>query len=209
MELVKRLFVGLKQWLSVRRREKLIFYGGVALGGYLTVRFVKRLWRRWEPPDIVRDDDEEEEFVEDCLEWHNYYRRLHGVPYLTINKKLSENALSWAQHLANERKMYHQPNNEYGENIFMRSSSRSHFHISAKNAVFPWYHEIEDYVVGEEPANLAEVGHFTQLVWKETRQMGVARARSSDGHILMVVAEYLPSGNIIGQFVNNVPPPTS
>ena len=49
------------------------------------------------------------------------------------------------------------------------------------------------------------LGHFTQVVWKGSEEMGVAKAKSSTGKIL-VVANYSPAGNIIGQFAENVPP---
>ena len=50
------------------------------------------------------------------------------------------------------------------------------------------------------------LGHFTQVVWKNSKNLGIAKARSSSGKII-VVANYEPAGNFIGQYVQNVPPP--
>ena len=50
------------------------------------------------------------------------------------------------------------------------------------------------------------LGHFTQVVWKNSKNLGIAKARSSSGKII-VVANYEPAGNYIGQYVQNVPPP--
>ena len=50
------------------------------------------------------------------------------------------------------------------------------------------------------------LGHFTQVVWKTTKKMGIAKARTSGGKII-VVANYEPAGNWIGQYSANVPPP--
>lgn len=50
-------------------------------------------------------------------------------------------------------------------------------------------------------------GHFTQVVWKGSREIGVGKARSNDGKIL-VVANYRPAGNVIGRFSENVPAPS-
>lgn len=50
-------------------------------------------------------------------------------------------------------------------------------------------------------------GHFTQVVWKGSREIGVGKARSKDGKIL-VVANYRPAGNVIGRFSENVPAPS-
>lgn len=49
-------------------------------------------------------------------------------------------------------------------------------------------------------------GHFTQLVWKDTKQMGVAKARSAAGTKVFVVANFDPQGNWMGQFADQVPP---
>lgn len=50
-------------------------------------------------------------------------------------------------------------------------------------------------------------GHFTQVVWKGSREIGVGKARSKDGKIL-VVANYRPAGNVIGRFSENVSAPS-
>lgn len=49
-------------------------------------------------------------------------------------------------------------------------------------------------------------GHFTQVVWKESKELGVAMARNNSGQIF-VVANYAPRGNIVGTYTANVPPP--
>lgn len=46
------------------------------------------------------------------------------------------------------------------------------------------------------------LGHFTQIVWKNTTEMGIAMAKR-DG-TCVIVACYHPRGNIVGQFTENV-----
>jgi hypothetical protein len=41
------------------------------------------------------------------------------------------------------------------------------------------------------------VGHYTQMVWRETREVGIGMAQSKHG--LYVVARYSPAGNIVGE----------
>ena len=46
-------------------------------------------------------------------------------------------------------------------------------------------------------------GHFTQVVWKNTRQIGLGKAFGKDGRVFVVVV-YHPPGNVIGRFKDNV-----
>ncbi len=50
-------------------------------------------------------------------------------------------------------------------------------------------------------------GHFTQVVWKDSRDFGIGKAKTKDGKWL-VVANYYPAGNLIGKNAENVPLPT-
>ena len=49
-------------------------------------------------------------------------------------------------------------------------------------------------------------GHFTQVVWKASREVGVAEVVTSTNK-RFIVARYSPAGNIEGQFKANVPRP--
>jgi hypothetical protein len=49
-------------------------------------------------------------------------------------------------------------------------------------------------------------GHFSQLVWKNSLELGMGMARDQTGKVV-VVANYYPPGNCIGQFAQNVPMP--
>jgi len=49
------------------------------------------------------------------------------------------------------------------------------------------------------------IGHFTQVVWKGSRDVGIGRAQSRDGK-WFVVANFYPAGNFIGRNAENVLP---
>ncbi len=59
-----------------------------------------------------------------------------------------------------------------------------------------------DFISGQPGSS----GHFTQLVWKGSNQLGVGRAEAKrDGVICTyVVARYRPAGNFLGEFNRNV-----
>lgn len=67
-----------------------------------------------------------------------------------------------------------------------------------------WYSENVNHSYGKEPSTL-KTGHFTQVVWRDSRELGVGMAKNRTGQIF-VVANYDPPGNFIGSFAENVPP---
>lgn len=154
-----------------------------------------------------------EDLAQEGLRLHNEYRRLHGVPALRLSPQLCEYARDWARTLAREDRFAHRPDGRYGENIFCAwspdsgtgpgSSSR----VGAKEACETWYKEIKEHPFGQEP-RLLKSGHFSQMIWKESKELGLGMARSKNGRTL-IVANYHPRGNYIGQFAENVPRPSS
>lgn len=67
-----------------------------------------------------------------------------------------------------------------------------------------WYEEINKYRFNN-PGFSSGTGHFTQLVWVGSREIGVAKAASPSG-AQYVVARYYPAGNVLGSFPANVKP---
>ncbi|TGZ64621.1 hypothetical protein CRM22_006301 [Opisthorchis felineus] len=68
-----------------------------------------------------------------------------------------------------------------------------------------WYSEIENYKYGDNVQ--MECGHFTQVVWKDTKKAGFGRAYTKDGRKIYVVGRYHPPGNYQGCCKLNVPRP--
>ncbi|KAF7990229.1 hypothetical protein HCN44_000034 [Aphidius gifuensis] len=144
----------------------------------------------------------DEKFINACLEKHNYYRDIHGVPPLKINDKLCKFSQEWATKLAKMGKMEHRKNSEYGENLYFKWSSNPKCLVTGDEAVVSWYSEIKDYKYGTD-RSASTTGHFTQVVWKDSTELGVGFSRNSKGEIY-VVCNYNPPGNFIGSFGNNV-----
>ena len=138
------------------------------------------------------------------LAHHNMVRAEVGVSGLTWSKELSTYAQEWADHLAknNGCKMKHRkkPNlngEPLGENLFWGSSSDYYHPIDASTS---WYEEKKIYKYGKfGQGNWHAIGHYTQMVWKNSKQVGVGVAICRGGE-LMVVASYYPAGNYLLQF---------
>ena len=75
-------------------------------------------------------------------------------------------------------------------------NSRFSYHITTVHCIFD-----------NRPFFYLFIGHFTQVVWKNTQKLGIAKAKSPKSGKIIVVANYEPAGNWIGQYKDNVPPP--
>ncbi|CAJ0576134.1 unnamed protein product, partial [Mesorhabditis spiculigera] len=131
------------------------------------------------------------------LNEHNKYRNRHQVGSLVLDEKLNNLAQEWANRLASTGSFQHRPNSGYGENISMGSGSY------ANDLVKPWYDEVQNYNFGRHAGS--GTGHFTQIVWKASKKLGVGRAVAKDGSTYLV-CNYEPAGNLIGAHAQNVFP---
>ncbi|MGH0120706.1 UNVERIFIED_CONTAM: hypothetical protein FKN15_031635 [Acipenser sinensis] len=131
------------------------------------------------------------------------YRQQHGAPPLRLSAQLSREAQKWASQLLSMRALQHS-DTDHGENIWCRTSS-VRMPVSGKEVVEAWYKEIKDYDFNR-PGFQKNSGHFSQVVWRDSRELGIALA--TDSGLAIAVARYEPRGNITnpGYFQKNVLP---
>ena len=148
------------------------------------------------------NDGNDNDVENEALQCHNDYRNKHHAPPLTINKELSAIAQQYADYLAKNDIFEHSDNkynnNPLGENLYMCSGTA----ITGKSMTTSWYNEIKDYDFNK-PGFSMQTGHFTQVIWKSTTQMGIGYAKSESGNYYGV-ANYYPAGNFTGEFKQNV-----
>ncbi|GLG95509.1 Golgi-associated plant pathogenesis-related protein 1 [Gryllus bimaculatus] len=78
--------------------------------------------------------------------------------------------------------------------------------VAGQEVASYWYSACRQYNYDKEPDVLhanVNAGHSTQLVWARCRLLGLGKARSRAGKVL-VVAHYRPPGNVSGAFQSNV-----
>lgn len=100
--------------------------------------------------------------------------------------------LFWASALKTANKK-----NAFGQWIWHKSLQK----ISEKDVVSSWASEKKWYAYEEETchAPMGETcGHYTQLVWEDTREIGCGRSICSDKSQVWLCL-YSPAGNIIGE----------
>lgn len=132
-----------------------------------------------------------EAFKKSILAEHNAKRALHSAGSLTWNETLYEYASNYADE-------YSCPSNgalthsggPYGENLGAGYSS-------GKATVDAWYDENSQYSYSSPGFNEA-TGHFTQVIWASTTQLGCAYKKCDSDFGYYVVCEYYPPGNVVG-----------
>lgn len=90
---------------------------------------------------------------------------------------------------------------KYGENVYKSSNTKLTDSQAALEATTKWFNEVANYSYRNAMFS-SSTGHFTQIVWNNSKYLGIGVARSSQG--VYVCANYDPRGNVKGQFVQNV-----
>jgi uncharacterized protein YkwD len=130
----------------------------------------------------------------DVLAAHNSIRSKVGLPPLAWSDDLAHVAQKWADKLAAAGEFHHSTDNRYGENLFRISGDGAT--SNAYEVVNAWGAESASYHY-ESNSCQGECGHYTQIVWRETKKVGCAVARDPKHEVW--VCEYAPYGNVIGQ----------
>jgi len=132
---------------------------------------------------------------------HNAERSRLGLPPLAWDPALAAHAQGWAETLARSHRFAHTPGGQLGdegENLFM--GTRGAYGPEAMVGYF--LAERGDFRPGAFPAvardgHWEHVGHYTQLVWRDTQRVGCAVA--SDRAEDYLVCRYYPPGNVEGE----------
>lgn len=132
-----------------------------------------------------------------CLEAHNGARRAVGIPSLRWNTTLFKFAQTWANSIRDSECSFDVSPYPYGENIYMTGESEE---PTCKAAVGVWVSEKEFYNHATNSCVDGEAcEQYTQIVWKDTTDVGCAKATCADNSAYIWVCEYNPPGNYEGQ----------
>jgi hypothetical protein len=140
-------------------------------------------------------------FEQRVLGVQNRERTAMGIDPLQWSPELAASAQRWADHLAATGKFEHAPENPLlpqGENLWAGTAG----YYTYEAMVDAWVREKRNFKPGLFPNNsvtgrVADVGHYTQLMWRTSGAVGCAKARSRSEDIL--VCRYSDAGNYRGE----------
>lgn len=137
----------------------------------------------------------------ESLEEHNKLRAKHFSPPLSWSVPLARKAEKIAENLAAKDFLtlddLREPQGESLAQILYTGES------TAKKAIEKWYSEIQSYSFSYPKIN-DKTRHFVQIVWKETKKLGLAVAKSASGEYAFVVALYDPPISSEGHLRQNI-----
>ncbi|HEY0281087.1 MAG TPA: CAP domain-containing protein [Rhizomicrobium sp.] len=141
------------------------------------------------------------DFAGRILAVHNAERAALKLPPLVWNETLAAHAAVWARHMAETGKPRHSPKDQRkgeGENLWVGTAGS----FSPEGMVGGWVKEKQFFRNGtfpdvSTPGEGHVVGHYTQMIWKNTSKVGCAKV--SGGGWDMLVCRYSPEGNLIGE----------
>ncbi|UJR20836.1 hypothetical protein I4U23_023947 [Adineta vaga] len=174
--------------------------------GFCSLTHPSSLFRSTKPTaakqsPTVQDNNE---FIREALQVHNELRRKHGVEPLRLNNDLCKLAQEWANHLTTTGVLVHSKtkykNQQIGENLRCQS-----WPVTGKEMTESWYNEAKKYDYHNRQLYQSETGHFTQVVWKNSQEVGFAQVQGPSMNF--AVAMYHPAGNFLGKYEENVFPP--
>jgi hypothetical protein len=139
---------------------------------------------------------------ERLLAAHNRERTGAGIPALAWDPVLAAEAASWGRQLAASGEFEHAPDrggeDPQGENLWAGTPGA----YAPEEMVDGWIEEKKHFRPGRFPDNsatgdFADVGHYTQLMWRESDRVGCALAAGKDEEVL--VCRYRTAGNVVGE----------
>jgi hypothetical protein len=137
------------------------------------------------------------------LSLHNAARDDAKLPRLTWSDDLARAADPWAKKLAKTGKLEHSEWKDRegpGETLWIGTAG----YYSPREMIGAFLGEKRDFLAGTFPevsktGNWQDVGHYTQIIWPSTTEVGCALATAKGNDVL--VCRYAPAGNYFGDKV--------
>ena len=142
-------------------------------------------------------------FLEEIFNSHNEIRLKHNSSPLKLNSSLTNLAQKKADTMAENKEIKIKENNQkLGKSYFFSENT-----CTGEEVTSFWYKGKYKYNFKKEEENKKDemINNFTQLIWKNTKEVGFGFANDDKGNFY-VVALYFPCGNIKGEYKKNVFP---
>jgi pathogenesis-related protein 1 len=128
----------------------------------------------------------------DFLAAHNRGRAKVGTRPLAWSDTLASEAQQWATSLMDRGMFAPRRDGRFGQNLFEISGG----HATPARVLDAWMSEESNYN-HQTNSCTARCGHYTQVVWRNTKLVGCGVARNEQREVW--VCDYDPPGNVVGE----------
>lgn len=130
------------------------------------------------------------------LKAHNKYRKELGIAPLKWDVSLQRSSVAYARKLVRTNRFEHTKTRKYGENLW-KGSGRV---FTYTEMVRSWGSEKKFFKYGVNTfivanSNWRQVGHYTQMIWRDTKRVGCGGAGSFRTGFVFV-CHYKKPGNV-------------
>ena len=132
---------------------------------------------------------------------HNVVRACHNAQPLMFNCEIMKIAQDYSEHLAKDvQDLVHSKTKFHGEWMGENLAYTSGMTISGETPTNMWYNEIKNYDFNN-PGFSLNTGHFTQVVWKDSKEFGIGLYCSGACYM---TGNYYPGGNYNNMYSTQV-----
>lgn len=134
-------------------------------------------------------------FSMENIKRHNLYRACHNAPPLIFNCELMKKSQNYTEYSVAIGKFEHSWDTFHGEWMGENLAGVGGWLVYSVTGATPvdmWYKEINSYDF-DNPRYIPGTGHFTQVVWKASLELGVGFVRKDDK--CYFTNNYFPGGN--------------
>lgn len=141
----------------------------------------------------------------EILSVHNSARSALGQAPLSWSADLAASARVYAQQLSQSCELVHEPGINQGENLYYGWFSKRPDNFDSARPSIAWLAEELDYDYDSNSCAPGKMcGHYTQMIWHDTTQVGCAQVICPDSLAknelkIIQVCRYAPPGNYIGE----------
>ena len=153
----------------------------------------------YEQPGLTSEQKQE------ITNYVNAYREKHQAPPMLWSDQIAAFSQNWSYYLITNNLFEHSGSSIYGENLAYFQGYGNDVMTLLKKSVDGWYNEVSAYDFNN-PGFSSGTGHFTCLVWKESKTFGMGISFNSMTNSVDVTMNTSPPGNVSGEFKQNVLP---
>ena len=186
---------------TLTKENKLYIVANFYPGGNIKGEYLNNIFPLINQSDVNSVYSINTKFLEEILNSHNEKRSKHNSPPLLLNPSLSTLAQNKAEEMAEGKKIKKDNNQQFGINLFFSKKN-----CNGEEVTSFWYKGRKKYDFTKLNNNInndEEINNFTQLIWKNTKDVGFGFSNDNKGNFY-VVAYYFPKGNIKEEYKNNV-----